>query len=226
MIRTYDSNYESSDIALSTSYEDKYTQYDTNPYTGLAWTWNEIDSLQAGASGQKSGNVATSMTAVWVVVNYSPPGSNELDVNGTFSIDVSTYLLAYIQSIEIQLRYRANDTFEKWYLKAYNWTASDYSGSGLNDTSGHTPTTGWDVYAVNLTDKWRSYVSDSGTLYVKLQDSQADVNSTNHQRYDINIYINSGDTESYIRSDISLPDKPYLVKVVTERGNIATHSET
>lgn len=135
-----------------------------------------------------------------------------------------------------------------------------YSDSGFNNTSGYTPTTDWDIYAVNLTDKWRSYVSDSGTMYVKMQDNQADVNqtaidigslavrvvingtkftfqnkgsltshlvslwvdnSTHHQRYDINIFINSGNTESYIGNDISLPNKPYTVKVVTERGNTA-----
>jgi hypothetical protein len=183
-----------------------------------------------------------------------------LDLNGLFSIDVSTYPLAYIQSVEIQLRCRANDTLEKWYLKAYNWTATVYSDSGFNDTSGHTPTTSWDIYTVNLTDKWRSYVSDSGTMHVQLKDNQTDVNqttididflavrvaingtkftfqnkgsltshlvslwvnnSTYHQRFDVGIFINSGDIESYIRNDISLPNKPYKVKVVTERGNTA-----
>jgi hypothetical protein len=265
LIRTYDTNYESNEITLSTSYEDKYTQYDTNPHTGMAWTWNEIDSLQAGASGQKSGNVAASMTAVWVVVNYSPPGSNELDLNGTFSIDVSTYPSDYLQSVEIQLRYRANDTSEKWCLKAYNWTDSDYSDSGFNNTSGHAPTTGWDTYTVNLTDKWRSYVSDSGILYVKFQDGEADVNittididffavralidgtrftlhnkgsltshlvsvwvnnSTHHQRYDISRFINSGEMAIYIRCDIRLPNKSYMIKFITERGNIAVYSES
>ncbi|MCW3994051.1 MAG: hypothetical protein NWE85_05780, partial [Candidatus Bathyarchaeota archaeon] len=46
-------------------------------------------------------------------------------------------------------------------------------------------------------------------------------NATHHQRYDTNIFINSGDSESYIRSDVTLPNKPYTVKVVTERGNTA-----
>jgi hypothetical protein len=46
------------------------------------------------------------------------------------------------------------------------------------------------------------------------------INSTNHQRHEIDIFINSGDTISYINDNISLPDKPYKVKVVTERGNI------
>ena len=47
------------------------------------------------------------------------------------------------------------------------------------------------------------------------------INSTVHQHYDINTFINSGDTTSYTRSDISLPNEPYTVKVVTERGNTA-----
>jgi len=183
-----------------------------------------------------------------------------LDLNGPFTVDFSTYSLDYIETVEIQLRCRANDTLEKWYLKAYNWTALGYSDSGFNNTSGHTLTTGWDMYAVNLTEKWRSYVSDSGTMYVKLQDNQADANqttididllavrvainetkftfqnrgpstshlvslwvnnSTAHQRYSINIFINSGDTISYTRTDVSLPNEPYTVKVVTERGNRA-----
>jgi len=46
-------------------------------------------------------------------------------------------------------------------------------------------------------------------------------NSTHHQRYDVNIFVNSGDRMYYIRGDISLPNKPYTVKVVTERGNTA-----
>ena len=49
-------------------------------------------------------------------------------------------------------------------------------------------------------------------------------NVTRHQRYDTNIFINPGETKSYIRSDIILPTRPYIIKVVTERGNIELHS--
>jgi len=217
----------------------------------------------------------TSRSAAWIKASYETErddlldfGSeeslgverNELEIVGVFAIGLSTYPLTYIQTVEIQLKYNGSDTGENWYLKAYNWTAMAYSDSGFNNTSGHTPTTGWDTYAVNLTDKWRSYVNDSGVMYVKLQDNQADVNqttididflavrvvidgakftfenkealtshlvslwinnSTLHQRYDMNIFINSADTTSYIRSDITLPSTPYTVKVVTERGNAA-----
>jgi len=116
---------------------------------------------------------------------------------------------------------------------------------------------------VNLTDKWRSYVNDSGTIYVKMRDNQGDVNqttididflgvrvkidgtrftfknegsvtlhmvslwiinSTLHQHYDMDVIVNSAETYSYIRADISLPSGSNTVKVVTERGNKAVYS--
>jgi hypothetical protein len=46
-------------------------------------------------------------------------------------------------------------------------------------------------------------------------------NSTYHQRFDVSIFINSGDTASNTYSNVILPDKPYNVKVITERGNTA-----
>jgi hypothetical protein len=224
-----------------------------------------MNSLQAGALGKKflpeERNIR--MTAVWVIVNYTTADTYELDLNGTFSIDTSSYPLTCIQTVEIQLRYRADDAGEKWYLKAYNWSSSTYSDSGFNSTTGHTPTTGWDYYAVNLTDEWRSYARDNGTMYVKLVDEGGDsnqttididflgvraeidgtrftfknegaltfhlvslwiINSTSHQRYDINVFVNSAETTAYLRSDLSLPEGQYTVKTVTERGNIAVYS--
>jgi len=49
-------------------------------------------------------------------------------------------------------------------------------------------------------------------------------NSTHHKRYDVDVFINSGDSISYIRNDIVLPDKPYMIKVVEETGNMAVFS--
>jgi len=50
------------------------------------------------------------------------------------------------------------------------------------------------------------------------------INSTDHQHYDINVFINSAETETYHSSDILLPTGNYTVKVVTERGNTAVYS--
>ena len=45
--------------------------------------------------------------------------------------------------------------------------------------------------------------------------------ASNHQRYDINLLVNSGENTTYARADINLPTENFVVKVVTERGNIA-----
>jgi hypothetical protein len=104
--------------------------------------------------------------------------ANILNLNDIYTIDLSEYPLAYIQSIEIQLRYRASDSSERWYLKAYNWTKAAYSDDGFNSTAGQIPTTGWDYYTVNLTTSWRSYVWNNGTLYVQFTDQGPDSSST------------------------------------------------
>jgi hypothetical protein len=190
-------------------------------------------------------------------------GSHSLDLTGPFTINLLTYPLEEIQTVEIQLRYRADDSGENWYLRAYNWTASAYSDSGFNSTSGHTPTMGWDYYIMNLTDAWQSYVHTNGTINVKFVDQGVDgeqtsvdidflgvrvkidgtqftfkneggltvhlvslwmINSTDHQRYDINVFVNSAETKTYLRGGISFPTGSYTVKVITERGNTAVYS--
>ncbi len=50
-------------------------------------------------------------------------------------------------------------------------------------------------------------------------------NSTVHQRYDANVFLNAGESILYNRTDITVPQGVFLVKVVTERGNIAVFSE-
>jgi len=50
------------------------------------------------------------------------------------------------------------------------------------------------------------------------------INSTDRQRYDISVFVNSAETKNYLRDDISLPTGSYTVKVVTERGNTAVYS--
>jgi len=189
---------------------------------------------------------------------------NRLGITGFYVIDLSEYPLVYIQTVEIEMRYRASDGGEKWYFKAYNWTGTTYSDFGFNSTTGHMPTTGWDYYAVNLTTSWRSYVWNNGTIYVQLVDQGPDGistnididflgvravidrarfsfknegaltshlislwvnNATNHRRYDINLFVNSGENITYVRLDISLSMENFVVKVVTEKGNLAVFAE-
>ena len=49
-------------------------------------------------------------------------------------------------------------------------------------------------------------------------------NSTVHQRYSANLFLNSGESANYIRADMSLPQGAFLAKIITERGNVAVFS--
>ena len=196
------------------------------------------------------------------VTKNAGTASYSLELNTSFDFDVSEYPLDSIQTIEIQLSYRASDVSENWYLQAYNWASSSYSDSGFNITTGHTPTTGWDYYAVNLTDTWQNYVRSDGTINIRFLDQNPDaaqttvdidflgvkvktdgtkftlrndagltahivsvwvINSTSHERYDVNIFVNPAATKDYTQYGIVLPEEDYTIKVVTERGNIAVY---
>jgi hypothetical protein len=52
------------------------------------------------------------------------------------------------------------------------------------------------------------------------------IDSSNHKRYEISVFLNSGEVLSYNRDDISLPLGQYAVRVVTERGNIAIYANS
>ncbi|MEA2089445.1 MAG: hypothetical protein U9O89_01615, partial [Thermoproteota archaeon] len=104
--------------------------------------------------------------------------SYRLQINNTFILNLSTYPLAEIQTIEIRLRYRTDDNGERWHLKAYNWTSETYSNNGFNSTEGHKPTTGWNNYVVNLTNKWRGFVRDDGAVCVRVHDQGGDWDQT------------------------------------------------
>jgi hypothetical protein len=50
-------------------------------------------------------------------------------------------------------------------------------------------------------------------------------NSTSHQRYEINLFIEAGGTESYFCKNVILSDGSYTLRVSTERGNVDVFSE-
>ena len=49
--------------------------------------------------------------------------------------------------------------------------------------------------------------------------------STAHQRYDADLFLNSGESITYDRADIEFPKDAFVAKVITERGNVAVFSE-
>lgn len=47
------------------------------------------------------------------------------------------------------------------------------------------------------------------------------INSSNHQRFELNSFISPGEVTSKLFEDIILPEGSYTAKVSTERGNLA-----
>lgn len=200
------------------------------------------------------------------VIKNSGINSPSLNLIGSFDIDFSEFSREYIRTLEIQLRYRANDSNERWYLNAYNWEESEYSNIGFNNSIGQIPTTNWDIYSINIVDIWQNYVHTNGTIKVQFID-QRDIDfeqtmididflgikmlidGTNltfendggftvhfvslwiidgksHEHYDIDIFVNSAITKNHFLYGIMLPEENYVIKTVTERGNVVVYSES
>jgi hypothetical protein len=67
VIRTHNTVYSGTQNTLGNSYTVYSTEYTTNPFTGGAWAWNEIDALEAGVRLKATGGICTQ---VWIEVEY------------------------------------------------------------------------------------------------------------------------------------------------------------
>ena len=105
---------ESSEITVTPSYADYSNQWSTNPKTGNAWTWDEIDNLQIGIALRRcnTSGAVTRCTQVYVVVDYTA-------VTPKTSSDTGSGVDAYV-------------SLEKGEVK----TSSD-AGSGVEGTPTH-----------------------------------------------------------------------------------------
>lgn len=77
-IRTGGSDYFGGPVTLTTSWAPYSTTYTTNPNTSASWTWDQINSLQAGVSLKRSRPLLSDpswTTKVWVTVDYCIPPS-------------------------------------------------------------------------------------------------------------------------------------------------------
>lgn len=211
--------------------------------------------------GVKAASTQFELNVDWVEFETTMSDIYRLSISNNFIVDLSTYPLDYIYGIEIVVRYNVTEDAERWFLKAYNWSAATFSDNGFNNTGGSQPTQNeWNEYAINITDNWASYIRDDGTLLAEFSDEGLNTpqaitevdffavrviingarldlkntspltahiiaiwvtNSTLHQRYTANLFINAGEEKTYIRVDITLPEENCIVKIATERGNTA-----
>jgi len=75
VIRTHDTNYYGAEEDSDGEWTTFNTEYATNPFTGLAWTWAEIDALEAGVLLEQEDNYATQ---VYVEVDYTLPSGIQI----------------------------------------------------------------------------------------------------------------------------------------------------
>jgi len=87
-IRTYGTNYFGGLTSTSsTSYINISANWATNPYTDSAWTWDEIDALEAGVRQYDLGPGDARTTRVYVEVNWeAPPLSGDVPTGDLFEI--------------------------------------------------------------------------------------------------------------------------------------------
>ena len=64
--------YYGTEHGLTTDYAPYSHQFDTNPATEAAWTWDEVDALEAGVALLPTGYTWAYCTQVYVVVDYTP----------------------------------------------------------------------------------------------------------------------------------------------------------
>jgi hypothetical protein len=75
VLRTHSTYYTGSTVSLTTSWAPYSTTYATNPNTGSAWTWTEVDDLEIGVMqrGIAFFGLQARTTQVWVEIDYTPP---------------------------------------------------------------------------------------------------------------------------------------------------------
>jgi len=79
-IKTGGVAYESAEIDTTTTYTDYSHTWTTNPNTGSAWTWDEIDSLQVGTTLRRPHSFLTGVcrsTQVYAVADYTPSATEK-----------------------------------------------------------------------------------------------------------------------------------------------------
>ena len=128
-IKTGGTAYEgTADTENADTYKNGSYQWTTNPYTGVAWTWDDLTSLQAGVSLMNSGGGArkSRCTQLYVEVDYTIAAAEKT------SSDTGSGADAYVslEEIEAKVSSEAGAGVEGIPLPSATLTGSE-SGSGI-----------------------------------------------------------------------------------------------
>ena len=83
-ITTHGVGYGTNDATVTTSYVDYTNTWSTNPNTGVAWTWDEVDALTAtvGLAISSAGDYYVNVTSIYIKVNTPPAGAGGAQIIG------------------------------------------------------------------------------------------------------------------------------------------------
>ncbi len=122
-------------------------------------------------TGTKITHTQFEMQVDWVEFKPTLSDVYRLNISNDFALDLATYPREYIQGIEMLIKYNVTETSEKWFLRAYNWSAAAFSDVGFNFTAGSQPTLGeWNEYAIAVTADWADYVNENGVVRLEFSD--------------------------------------------------------
>lgn len=195
VIKTYSTEYRGNDQTVTASYADYAYQWDTNPNTGDAWIWSEIDALQAGVElRDAAGGKHTRCTQVYIEVSYTyylSPGTltstNLLSGKSVVDITSFSYNASSIPSgTGLKVQFSQDNT--SWYNSAGTSGGWDNCSQGSQTIS--LSSLGWSganfyyrMQFTTSTDKTQTPVLDeievtytqyysSGTIASQVYDSQ------------------------------------------------------
>jgi hypothetical protein len=217
LIRTHNTNYNGSAVNPDTSYGTYSTTYNTNPNTHSAWTWTEIDDLQAGVSlrGATSGSSHyTRCTQVWVVVDYTPTYTLSVNKNGTGTGTVTSDVGSINCGSTCSDSYTPGTTVTLTALPDVSSTFTAWSGDGTGTAPGTRSVTMDAAKSVTATFTLKTYTitvtqGANGTI----TPGTTTVNYNGSQTFDIT--PNTG----YIVSDV-------VVDGTTHLGSINSYTFT
>jgi hypothetical protein len=139
-IKTNGVEYNGTTEDLTTGYATYSYQWDNNPQTTAAWTWDEIDALQIGVGiTRPRRNQETRVTQVYAEVNYSayePTGTitstNLLSGETVVSTDNFTYNASAIPSgTGLKVQFSQDNT--NWYNSSGNASGWDTLSQGTDN---------------------------------------------------------------------------------------------
>jgi hypothetical protein len=196
-IKTNGAEYNGTAQQVTTSYAPYSQQWNTNPQTGSAWTWSEVNSLQAGAGLRRAtatgagGQRYTRLTQVYIEVNYTPQiyyargtatSVNLLAGEQVVSIDDFQYNASAIPAAtSLKVQFSADNS--TWYNSAGTADGWDTLSAGTDNIS--LATLGWSGPNLYYNMEFTSDGSDTPVLeeirvYFSTYYASGDLTSSTH----------------------------------------------